>query len=235
MLPELPGGVVVANSLVRGLLTPEQVHRLVNAPTPCILCLNAARVERIRFVNGNNLAAGMMAANYFFRCGYQRIGFLRTEPHGVASDDLFEGFRLAAGTLGCSVSMFDCETRSGEDSSERTRDYLARNPDPVRRCEALLVGSVTTALAARRVLASLGVSVPEEIGLLALGDAQIAGEEQLSVVAAARSDIAGEVIAMAADILNRRFDRKFQIEVPPKLVERGSVRQLVQTGNLSVM
>ncbi len=224
MLPELPGGVVVANSLVRGLLTPEQVHRLVNASTPCILCLNAARVERIRFVNGNNLAAGMMAANYFFRCGYQRIGFLRTEPHGVASDDLFEGFRLAAGTLGCSVSMFDCGTRSGEDSSERTRDYLARHLDRICGCDALLVGSNLPAIAAMGYLEARGVSIPEELGILALGDSKISHAEQLSVVAAARSEIAAEVVAMASDILNRRFDRKFQIEISPRIIERGSTQ-----------
>ena len=235
MLPELPGGVIVANSLARNLLTADQVRALVNAPTPCILCLNAARVDRVRFVNGNNFAAGMMAANYFFRCGYRRMGFLRTEPHGISSDDLIEGFQLAAGTFGCSVGIFDCGTRSGEDSSERTRDYLARHLDRICGCDALLVGSNLPAIAAMGYLEARGVSIPEELGILALGDSKISHAEQLSVVAAARSEIAAEVVAMASDILNRRFDRKFQIEVPPKLVERGSVRQLIQTGNLSVI
>lgn len=234
ILPELSGGVIVANSLVRGLLTPEQVHRLVHFPTPCILCLNAARVERIRFVTGHNFAAGMMAANYFFRCRRRHMGILRTEPHGVSSDDLIEGFRLAAGSFGCPVNVFDCGTNFGEDSSERARDYLARNFDRVRRCDALLVGSTTTALASREFLKSHGVSVPEECAVLALGDAKIAEAERLSVVSAARFDIANEIIEMAADILQRRYERKFQLEIPPQLIERGSVKP-VNAETLSVV
>lgn len=224
MLPELPGGVIVANSLARNLLTADQVRALVNAPTPCILCLNAARVDRVRFVNGNNFAAGMMAANYFFRCGYRRMGFLRTEPHGISSDDLIEGFQLAAGAFGCSVGIFDCGTRSGEDSSERTRDYLARHLDRICGCDALLVGSNLPAIAAMGYLEARGVSIPEELGILALGDSKISHAEQLSVVAAARSEIAAEVVEMASDILNRRFDRKFQIEISPRIIERGSTQ-----------
>ena len=233
MLPALSADVVVANSLARDLLTADQVRSLVNAPVPCILCLNAARVDRVRFVNGNNQAAGMIVANYFFRHGHRQMAFLRTEPHGVASDDLIQGFRLAAGTFGCDVDVLDCGTKSGEDSSERTRGYLARNLNRLRKYSAIFVGSSMTAVAAMSFLAEHGIAVPEEISMLALGDVKIAGAERLSVAASARADIAREVLDMASDIVNRRFDRNFQVEISPRIIERGSVK-LMQPGCLPV-
>lgn len=233
MLPALSADVVVANSLARDLLTADQVRSLVNAPVPCILCLNAARVDRVRFVNGNNQAAGMIVANYFFRHGHRQMAFLRTEPHGVASDDLIQGFRLAAGTFGCDVDVLDCGTKSGEDSSERTRGYLARNLNRLRKYSAIFVGSSMTAVAAMSFLAEHGIAVPEEISMLALGDVKIAGAERLSVAASARADIAREVLDMASDIVNRRFDRNFQVEISPRIIERGSVK-LMQSGCLLV-
>lgn len=161
------------------------------------------------------------------------MAFLRTEPHGVASDDLIQGFRLAAGTFGCDVDVLDCGTKSGEDSSERTRGYLARNLNRLRKYSAIFVGSSMTAVAAMSFLAEHGIAVPEEISMLALGDVKIAGAERLSVAASARADIAREVLDMASDIVNRRFDRNFQVEISPRIIERGSVK-LMQPGCLPV-
>ena len=69
--------------------------------------------------------------------------------------------------------------------------------------------------------------------MLALGDVKIAGAERLSVAASARADIAREVLDMASDIVNRRFDRNFQVEISPRIIERGSVK-LMQPGCLPV-
>lgn len=98
---------------------------------------------------------------------------------------MIQGFRLAAGTFGCDVDVLDCGTKSGEDSSERTRGYLARNLNRLRKYSAIFVGSSMTAVAAMSFLAEHGIAVPEEISMLALGDVKIAGAERLSVAASA--------------------------------------------------
>lgn len=194
------------------LPTPDLVYHISRCCAPVVLCRMAARVENLRYVTGNNAAAGIAAANYLYQSGHRRVALLYSEPHFPAVEETANAFLLCARTNGCEATMLDCQTLSGESSTEKAYARMRQQLQAgALTFSALFVVSDESAVGALRALEEAGLRVPEDLGVVGFGNVATL-QRPLTSLDVSRQSIARKVV----DILQACFEKR---EVPPSHYE----------------
>lgn len=225
-LNEYSADLIVLDAASIDRLRPEQVMMLTQSMAPVILCSNAVPLEGIRYVCGDNNAVGMLAVRHLTENGHDRLGFLYCEPHVLTSETVVGSFNFAASASGCKVTLLDCGMRSGDRPEAKIREFARRFADGEFDFTAMFAISDYGALVALREFEALGIEVPETLSILGCGNVKVPGIERLTTVDTPRSQIAQEVATMAYHILGHHEGFRTQVNVPPVMAVRKTVRQL---------
>lgn len=225
-LNEYSADLIVLDAASIDRLRPRQVMMLTQSVVPVILCSNAVPLEGIRYVCGDNHAVGMLAVRHLIENGHERLGFLYCEPHVLTSETLAGSFNFAASASGCEVTLLDCGMRSGDRPEAKIREFAKRFAAGEFNFTAMFAISDYGALAAIREFEALGIAIPKTLSILGCGNVNVPGIERLTAVDTPHHRIAQEVAEMANHILARHEGFRTQVDVPPVVIVRGTVRRL---------
>jgi DNA-binding LacI/PurR family transcriptional regulator len=129
----------------------------------------ASSLDRVPYVDNDNVHGGRLAARHLVRRGHQRIAILAGPDDMTASLDRLDGFRRELGPRRDDDLVEHCDfTReSGRAAMER---LLARTPD----VDAIFAASDLIALGALSVLKDAGRRVPDDVALVGFDDIPLA-------------------------------------------------------------
>ncbi len=125
----------------------------------------------------DNIQAADTATSWLIERGHTRIGFIGDVWATVCFRDRYTGFRNAMIRHGLPIDESICVLREGMDSAVRESDQIGEND--ITGIPALpttfLCANDATALILYRVLAQMGISVPEQVSLFGFDDVSAAG------------------------------------------------------------
>lgn len=152
----------------------EEVRKL---QVPVVVCGQDASAFGISSVMQNDTLACADLADYLWRCGHRRIGFI-----GVAKSDIQvgverrRGLEKALSRHGAHLDERFCVTAPGfefKDGGTAVDTLLAQCQDEMP--SALLAVTDRLAIGAMRRLADVSIRVPEDLSVVGVGDIDLAG------------------------------------------------------------
>lgn len=218
--------LIVINAITDDQLTPLQILQITRAAAPVILSANAVPVKEIRYVCGDNVSGGALAARHLAQLGHRRIGLLYCEPHILAAESVARSFQFTASTCGCSVTMLDCGMHPGDTPEPMIRQFARAFRMGEYDFTALFAISDYGALKMLQELRALQVDVPGDLSILGFGNVEMPGMEELATIDTSKRKIAEAVMEMAANILSGKSGFETQINIMPELMERRSLHPL---------
>lgn len=177
-------------------------------------------------VDNDNLLAGQEAADYLYRLGHRRIGFIGTRNGFLYAADRQMGWQVSALQKGLPLRPDYALELSGvhPEDAGALEDLLRREDRPT----AFVVSDDLLALGLERCCARLGLSIPEDISIIAFNNSLYArmAAPRLTVV-----DINSYRLGQEAAIQLLRHAENpnlsaARILVPHRIVEGDSCREL---------
>jgi LacI family transcriptional regulator len=173
---------------------------------------------------------GRIAAEHFRERNFRHVGYIANKPWATTGKELYyDIFRQRAEELECSCHLLSFQSFLAETSDRRykrlfseVKNWLSEIPKPVG------IFAQTEAVAARlaSICHSIGVSVPEDVGILVVGDSSQLCEIALTPVSSI--DVGAlqqgkEAIRLLHRIVRGDKLQKMPIVIPPiGVVERRS-------------
>lgn len=178
-------------------------------------------------IDNDNLLAGREAADYLYRLGHRRIGYIGSKNDFMYAADRRAGCQLSQLLHGSEVRADHCvELESVTPSGTLAlQELLGKEDHPT----AFVVSDDILALALERVCNQMRLSIPEDISIIAFNNslyAQLASP-QLTAVDINSYQLGQEA---ANQIINHAENPNLtatKIIVPHRIVERDSCRRLV--------
>ena len=217
-------GVIVASST----LPPTFATSFRDAGIPVVHSFGRySSSPYVHIVGIDNVECGRMALRELERRGYRRIAFLGGPQSATSTQDRLNGFKDECAKfphLQLSVSFAD--TYSFDAGRDEMKRLLQEKP-----AEAYFCGDDVLSIGALSAIASAGLSVPQDIGLIGLNDMEMAHWENIDLTTIhqpldhiIKSSI-DLIVAMLADPGIYPESRLF----PCKVVERGTLKPLPAT------
>jgi len=153
--------------LVESKAVDERIALLQHDKFPFVLIGNPQNAQ-IASVDNDNVSAGEMATQHLIDGGFKRIGML-AGPSGITvSEDRIEGYRRAMEKAG-----FPGRVWHASFGAESARDEAIGIFSLEDRPDALVVLDDFMAFGVVLAARSLGVKVPQELGLVGFGDSSL--------------------------------------------------------------
>ena len=177
-------------------------------------------------VDNDNLLACREATDYLYALGHRRIGFIGGETEYMHASDRRDGYQLSLLLHGLPVNNAYCIEM--EDISSRGYQELFQLLQQPDHPTAFIVSDDMLALALERVCTQLGLSIPDDISIVAFNNslyAQLAAP-QLTAVDINAFSLGREA---ATQILNHAENPNLtatKIIVPHTIVERSSCKRI---------
>lgn len=181
------------------------------AATPCI--------------DNDNLAAGRDAADYLYNLGHRRIACLGKGKNHLYAADRQAGWQLSLLLHGLTVQPEYCVEMEHVYSDDTALQALLSRED---RPTAFVVSDDLLALALERVCAKTGLSIPEDISIIAFNNSlysQLASP-QLTSVDINAYQLGQEAAAQVISYLEDPNLRTTRVIVPHRIVERSSCAKI---------
>ena len=182
-------------------------------------------------IDNDNLQASRDATNYLYELGHRRIGYIgSTRPYLYAAE------RRAGYQLGLFLnhlpmrSDYCIEMESVNSHAAVDLKELLNKED---RPTAFVVSDDLLALALERVCAQMGLSIPDDISIVAFNNslyAQLASP-QLTAVDINSYQLGQEAASRILSHMERPDMPATKVVVPYRIVERGSCRKLASQQN----
>lgn len=214
-------GVIVASST----LPPDFANAFRTAGLPVVHAFARHKAQpQIDIVGIDNRFCGRLAAQTLIDRGYTTIAFMGGPATATSTRDRLAGFlEVAQAAPGITVSHSFSDAysfRAGR--AEMTR--LLQAP----RAQAYFCGDDVLSIGALSAIASAGLSVPDDIGVIGLNDMEMAGWENISL-----TTIHQPIAAITTAAIDRVQELLGAPESPPRallfdchIVERGTLRAL---------
>ena len=177
-------------------------------------------------MDNDNLLACREATDYLYALGHRRIGFIGGETEYMHASDRRDGYQLSLLLHGLPVNNAYCIEM--EDISSRGYQELFQLLQQPDHPTAFIVSDDMLALALERVCTQLGLSIPDDISIVAFNNslyAQLAAP-QLTAVDINAFSLGREA---ATQILNHAENPNLtatKIIVPHTIVERSSCKRI---------
>ena len=170
----------------------------------------------------DEVQTGRLAGRKLVGRGYQSIGYVGGPEGTVAARRQLAGLQGAVNATGASILTQFVPEISVDAGRAATERLLAR-----ARPDVLFCGDDLLALGALAALDDLGLSVPEDIGVLGVGDIAMAAWPQfaLSTLRPPKDAIAEMAVAMVVAAINRET-MPAPGRLPCRLVNRKTLRPL---------
>lgn len=177
-------------------------------------------------VDNDNLLASREATDYLYALGHRRIGFIGGKTEFMHSSDRKDGYQLSLLLHGLPINNQDCIEMDGIYSSGyQELIQLLQTPD---HPTAFVVSDDLLALALERVCTHVGLSIPNDVSIIAFNNslyAQLASP-QLTAVDINSYSLGREA---ANQILSHMENPNLSITktiVPHSIVERSSCKRI---------
>ena len=177
-------------------------------------------------IDNDNLLAGREAADYLYRLGHRRIGYIGSKNDFMYSAERRAGYQLSLLLHDLPVRPDYCvEMESvNSDSTRDLRQLLQKQDHPT----AFVVSDDMLALALERVCAQMGLTIPGDISIIAFNNslyAQLASPQLTAV------DINSALLGQEAanQIINHAENPNLtttKTVVPHSIVERNSCKRM---------
>lgn len=167
-------GVIVASSTL-----PSSFARAFrDAQIPVVHSFGRfSSAPHVHVVGIDNIECGRMAAHTLVARGYRRIAFLGGPIEASSTQDRFAGFMELAGTVpGISVSHSFASAYSFDAGRIEMTKLLMTDP-----AEAYFCGDDVLSIGALSAVASAGLRVPDNVGIMGLNDMEMARWENIAL------------------------------------------------------
>ena len=176
-------------------------------------------------IDNDNLLAAREAADYLYSLGHRRIGYLGTSAGYVYASERRSGYQLSLLLHDLPIRQDHCLEMDAYGQVDPLRQLLSRDDRPT----AFVVSDDILALILERVCLQMGLSIPEDISIIAFNNslyAQLASPQLTSV------DINSYQLGQEAanQIINHAENPNLmaaKIIVPHKIIERSSCKKLL--------
>lgn len=167
-----PDGVILTGTLH----TPTTRRYLNNAGIPVVEMWDISEQHIDMAVGFDNFKAGYAIADHMFDCGYKHMGYVATEPSHEAQEN-----RAALRSQGIYTAFLDRKANEPtrinvrdplniEESGLIAADFVVSLPD----IDAIICANEIIGIGAMTQLHERGWSIPEQIAIAGIGDANIA-------------------------------------------------------------
>ena len=176
-------------------------------------------------IDNDNLAAGRDAADYLYGLGHRRIACLGKGKNHLYAADRQAGWQLSLLLHGITVPPEYCVEMEHVYSGDAELQALLSRED---RPTAFVVSDDLLALALERVCAKTGLSIPEDVSIIAFNNSlysQLASP-QLTAVDINAYQLGQEAAAQVISYLEDPNLRPTRIIVPHRIVERSSCARI---------
>ena len=177
-------------------------------------------------IDNDNLTAGRDAADYLYSLGHRRIGFLGKGRNHLYAADRQAGWQLSLILNGLTPRPEDCIEMDHVYSDDTAlSDLLSRLDRPT----AFLVSDDLLALALERACAKAGLSIPEDISIIAFNNSLYSrlASPQLTSVDINSYQLGQEAAVQIIGYLDNPNLRTTRIIVPHRIVERSSCARIL--------
>jgi len=221
--------VIFLGGIPNDQLTPRQVMALSQSVVPVIVIQNAIPVDNIRYVCGNDMLGGALAARYLAEMGHRKIGLLFCEPHLRTTTVREQNFSFAAQSLECSVVMLDCGLRPGEKPTAEINRFIREYAEGKYDFTALFCISDYGAQKAMEALESYHIRVPEDLSILGYGAVPVG--RKVTSIDFSREAVVQQSVIMAKSLVRGDISVNMQIDIDPVLNEKGTVLNIKNKWN----
>jgi len=219
----IPDGLVIFSIDI----TPPVHKRLTDYDIPVILV--GSNHPSYDFFHWNNYKGGYKAGKHLVEKGYKKIGLIRSHTKSSVSDEREKGFRDALTESGISLNedmLVTGITRkhagfSEEAGYEAVKILKERNSIP----EALFCSNDAQAIGAIHALRELGLSVPEDVGVVGYDNIKISKFMDLTTIDQAMYDVGTRAIQRLSERYKDKNIKIKQTIIEPELIERKSTRR----------
>ena len=208
----------------------QQLNRLWNSGIPVVIVDHRATGGTVPSVAATNFQGGLDGTRYLLGLGHQRIGFITGDLQVPAAIERLEGYKQALIDAGISVDdsiivngYFD--TKSGYQAAQT----LMKHEDPPT---AIFASNDDSALGAMAAIKEMGFRIPEDISIIGFDDIPRAADSfpPLTTVRQPLVEMGKTAVEILVRILNRERITQNRIELPTKLIIRGSCARLQSRG-----
>ena len=226
--PKFAGIILAEDSR---LISQEQLELLGSIHDKTVLFMPYFRHKNlpanIMTVNGDEIAAGSILAEYFYNKGHRKIALVSHNPQSDNTYDFFKGFMQKMAEYDCPIPpqlIFRAGTLPWEDSLAAAAEIIRKKMDILRkeRPTALIFSSADGAVAGSRPLRDAGFRVPEDISLGGHGDIPLFAHMPDSP-ATIRFDVPSLLNPALDYILSRKNSVPEHFLCPPQLKEYNGV------------
>ena len=179
---------------------------------------------KVHIVGIDNIAAGRLAAATLLDHGYERIAMMAGPKSATSTQDRLAGFlEVIERHQGRLAGYSYAEAYSFEAGRAEMTRLLAEG-----RADGYFCGDDVLSIGALSAIASAGVSVPEQVGIVGVNDMEMAGWQNINLTTI-RNPIEGIVQASIELVEKMLVDDASAPEArlfPCELVERGTLRRL---------
>jgi len=225
-------GVVICPPTARAYADP--LKRFLARGIPCVQATSRLDGLDMNTVCSDGFESGRVAAQHLLDNGHTRIGLIGFDADSHTGIDVIDGVHSAIQKHGIQADALPrCQY-----------DTVPLNPDePWRNAQlacieffrkhtgmsALLASGHDPAIGAFRAAKTLGIGIPDPLSLLAIGSdlqAFTLIEPPMSVVDNALEVVCERAVIRLRQLIDGDQGPVTTIQLPPRLIERGSVRNL---------
>lgn len=214
-------GIILPESLA----WPKLIHNLRQEQFPCvILGKSISRANEANWVDINNIQAGILAVHHLIEAGYERIAYLSDNSEANFNRERLEGYKqelklshltLSDELIATSINMHMC------------KQEIASFIEAHRNIDAIVCSSDLLALNAIRVAHSMGLSVPQKLGILSFDNSTITEVAEPSITSLEIDTY--ELGIQATEILLRQISDPTaslrQLLLAPRIIARESSKR----------
>lgn len=174
-------------------------------------------------IDTDNLQAGREATDYLYSLGHRRIGYLGSKREFTFAFDRQAGYQLSLMLHNLPLRQDYCiEMECVNSDSESLGALLTRDDRPT----AFVVSEDMLALALERACQQRGLSIPEDISIIAFNDSLYGqpASPQLTYVDINSYQLGQEAAAQIMNYLDNPNLRTTRVIVPHRIVTRDSCR-----------
>lgn len=206
-------------------LRPEHIQTFEEAQLPIVLCRTDDPENRIPCVNINNRQAAADATLYLAQKGRRKVAFVGgTGEEGTLTAQRRQGYREALQKLGQDPIPFDTATEDYAGALAAVRGQLS-----IDRPDAFLAAGDETAVAVLHACLDAGLSVPEDVMIVAFDNTKLTqlARPELTAIAQPMYDYGAVAMRFLTKLLNDEPISTYKVVLPHQILERSStvVRQ----------
>ena len=216
-------GLIIVNAFDRSHTFP--LLKKSHIPTVLIDCLTTPTLPSVSM---DNLRGAYMATEYAIKLGHRRIAHICGSRTLEVARQREQGYLQALGDHELDyvlVEEVESERWSYQSGYCAMQHILQHRPTPT----AVFVGSDQMAIGACRALTEAGLTVPNDMSIIGFDDIEAAAfaTPPLTTIRQPLADLASQAVTLLLRIINDVYVEPLQILLPPELVVRQSVAELI--------